>query len=400
MPFNNFNLPSIIDAFRRRGGMGMNPFNSDSPDDSVDYSQDPQMQAPDFASQWKKIAGNTPNFNRLQQLVTQGAPVVQPTKMNRLGAILAASGAGMEDPARGIVLGQKLLQDPQDRATETYQSQVKNLGGLANMESDQMQKELEGLKFNEDLYFKNAADRRAETGLKYEGERTAADVKSSDANVARTKAETEKLNWEPYVDSETGMKMERNLTDNTVRQIGKVADTSEEKLADFRKQKQAEVDIAAPEKRKEEQAITNREMALEAARARDAMALSTANNSAKAQRQTAALKSKAAALKPGDAAKQVYNDLADAISSDPTLANINLDQYITADPTTKIMRVKPDDPGSIIGDGPEDLAIKAKLRDILGNAYSKAGSGGKAGGPGVKPPPTGFSIRPSGRGPG
>jgi hypothetical protein len=393
MPFNNLFFPSMMDYFRRKNGMGMTPFNSDSPDDSVDPSQ------PDFASQWAKISGAHPNYDRLQQLVTQGAPVVQPTKMNRLGAILAAGSAGADNPIAGIEMGRRMLQDPQDRATQTYQSQVKNLGGLANMESDQMQKELESLKFNEDLYFKNQNAENEKKRLGYEGDRTTADV-------ARSNAETEKMNWEPYTNTDTGMKEERNVKTGAIRTIGKVADTSEEKLADFKKQEQAKIEVDRPEKIREEGVITQREKDLEASRAASSLtninagiegrkSVADANNKAKADRQAAALVGKAGKASASDKNKQVYLDLADAVSNNPKLSGLNLDDYITEDPTTHIIRVKPS--GGFIGDGPEDIAIKEELKNILGTAYAKAGSGGKGGGPGTKPPPSGFSLR---KGPG
>jgi hypothetical protein len=397
--FNRFTAPDPLANSYNYGGQApitnITPYNTSQYDDPTqDPTQDPAPQPPDFASQWAKIVANQPNRNRLQQLITQGAPVVPHTKMNRLASILSAVGIGYKNPALGVQAGDQVFNEPQDRSDALYQQQVKNLSGLAGLESDDMQRQLEGLKFNQDSIYKSADEKRADTELGLH-------TKEVNANIANQQADNARADLFTWTDNE-GNLHEQNHTTHADRIIGRTKDTPEQETADAANK--AAAVTGATEKAKAPYVAAEADREAKArldeikAQGDNQQALQNNKNAASMARVTARLQSMEKALKPGDQNKAVFNAVNTAISNDPSLANAN---YITTNPSTGGLMVTPDS----MWDDEEDKKAKDKLRTIIGSAYlnntnKAAGTGtgsGKSGGPGITPPPAGFTIR---RGPG
>lgn len=318
---------------------------------------------PSFLDQYNAISGNRPQRDAFRQLV-ENAPTreqFQPNKMTRLGAILGGVSAGWKNPAAGVELAQSTLDRPFNEAQAEYDRKLKNVAGLAGMESEDIQQRLKGLDIEREEQRYERGERRAEERDRRADERDTRDyglrVREFDARMG----ELEDKDWEKFTDEKTGeIGWTNRKTQQTIRGP-KVNETLAESRA-----------------REDEIAATKQKGAEAIARIGATSRENVANIRASASEAAARYRAIASQMKPDDINKKAYNDMAD-IALIFGVGEDEINKHTSIDDTTGRISVNPNRTEGSIWRSADDAnviklkdALRAKLHETYGSSAPAA----------------------------
>jgi hypothetical protein len=308
---------------------------------------------PSFLDRYNAELANRPERDRLRQLIeeTPRREDFQPNKMTRLGAILGGVSAGWKNPAAGVELAQSTLDRPFNEAQAEYDRKLKNVSGLAGMESEDIQQRLKGLDIEREENRYERGERRTEERDRRADERDTRDyglrVREFDARMG----ELEDKDWEKFTDEKTGeIGWTNRKTQQTIRGP-KVNETLAESRA-----------------REDEIRKSQQQHAMNIARETTSRTLGAAEIRAGASETAQRLKAMANQFKPDDVNKKAYNDLADfALIND--LGQAELDRLTTIDEASGRITVNANRTGRWRPDSADDIKLKDALRERLHQTY-------------------------------
>lgn len=369
-------------------------------------------QPPDFMSEYNKLMGSRPQRLAYQETVNKGPEQIKRSKWAMLGAALASGGAalGGTRAPEAAGLGISAYMQPQERADQDYKEKITRLGQSAGMEQSDIEDQLKALEYQQSDWYKRREDVRQQSQETRQGE--------------ESKAKIEELQTDKWTDV-NGNQWKQKKGDALPTFIGKVGESPEEKVKYAGQQAGA---IAGAQ----EQYKKSDDDRAEAARLREidrsnagAFKVATAqiegradvadkNNKARA----AALKAKndsiaAKGFKPGDTAKQVYNDLNNEFATNPELAGEDFNDYIEIKEGpggNSLIGAKPEwSMGPVtVPDSIKTAAIKEAIRRAIARSIANSQAGKAGGGPATGTTKSGgkYQITPitepagRGRGPG
>lgn len=374
MMFNFSNFSKYLTPTGSTGKKSLSKFLPDPYNPPMqDEEEDPAP--PDFASSYAKINSNRPNRLAYQQSVNAGPEEIKRGKLAKLGAMLAGVGTSMSGGAQaGYNLGMSAYNQPQERADSDFAQKNKGLASLAGMENDDISNQLKVLEMQNEDYYRRKGDKRADKSLSLQEQNQAADNKRQDKQL-------ELSSWLPLQEDDGNTYLVNKAT-NEKKLIGKTGMTTQEQI-DFAKNKaQAEETVKEPGRIAADTRDTNRAVRVANIGAQSRSDIADANNASreliagqKAELVKAKMDKVGASLKPGDQAKQVWNDLTSAFNSDPNLKGLDPEDYVSVNggvvsPTSE----------SMWGDSPAKKAIKQKINKIISDSLKKSAASGVNGG--------------------
>jgi len=298
----------------------------------------------DFMAQYNKLS--QPGANRLayKEAVDAGTPQINRSKWARLGAAIAAGGAGLggTPAAQAAQFGISSYYAPQERANEEYAKKVHGLSNLAELEDKDRDRSMKALDFQRNEYWKGKEfDRQG---------------KMTDAQIANWQADNDRQNWDKVTNPKTGNTELVNRVTGVRKDLGQTTLSTAEDL-------QLAIDKAsAEEKVKEPYRVAARKDARQQANEVASIGASSRENvagigatSRENVAQTAAA-SKAAALEQrkteflekNPAAKEQYQRalvagnqavLSANANSNPELQGIDINDYLDIDDVTGMVNV-------------------------------------------------------------
>jgi len=174
------------------------------------------MSRPSILDEYDRIIGNRPERDELKRLMGSAPTREQfkPNKMTRLGATLGGIAAGFRDPSKGVELAQSTLDRPFNEAQAEYDKKLRNVAGLAGMETEDVQQRLAGAREGEQLS-------RSDREFKQRQDEFTAEQKHRE-NALRAQG------WHTYVDTKSGRLMAVHPDTNEQRDLGPSGLTAKE----------------------------------------------------------------------------------------------------------------------------------------------------------------------------
>lgn len=331
----------------------------------------------DFADEYDKISSNRPNRLAYQKAVEEGAPQIERSKWAKLGAMLAAGGAGLGGTRapEAAQFGISSYYQPQSRSDEQYERKIKGLEKLSSFEDSDVQERIRMLENQRSDWFKTREDFRQqeELGLR----RTDAERQGRLTNVQIANIESEMKNrgWST-VEGEDGWTYRVNEATGERTRLIKSGATREEEFAELEKELKLKAGYDADSDAR--RARSAAEVARIGATSREGIAA----ENRKARIEEAKIRNQAAGagLFGDKQLQQAWADLSQKVSTDPTLEDVDLADYVTPldKGGVKALQVKPYDGWTT--ESEKSKKIRAALRAIIGTSLSNSVAGNTSAG--------------------